>query len=82
MRPLMSSSGVASSRRPRVARSPSSASPAHMPTTPTYGTPRSCSGSSSTTGIDQTNPAVDSSSGASATASRQPASTRAASSSG
>ena len=34
----------------RVARSPSSGSPAHMPATPTYGAPRSGSGSSSIDG--------------------------------
>ena len=44
MGPLMSSSGVASARRPRVARSPSSGSPAHMPATPTYERPRSSGG--------------------------------------
>jgi hypothetical protein len=82
MVPLMSSSGVASARSACVARSPSAGSPAHMPATPTYGTPRSSSGSSSMTGSDQMSPAVESSSDAPATASRQPASTRAASSSG
>ena len=77
---LMSSSGVASSRSGRVTRSPSSGSPAYMPPTPTKGSPRSCSGSSGITGSDQMYPTVESSSGASATKSRQPARTRAASS--
>jgi hypothetical protein len=49
-----------------------------MPATPTYGSPRRASGSASISGRDQTNPAVESASGASATRSRQPASTRSA----